>query len=41
MDAVMKSKPPTSKGTYLKSVAVSSTQGIGVRLDLGQFTGAA
>jgi large subunit ribosomal protein L1 len=41
MDAVMKSKPPTSKGTYLKSVAISSTQGIGVRLELGQFTGAA
>jgi len=40
MEAVMKSKPPTSKGTYLKSVAISSTQGIGVRLELGQFTGA-
>jgi large subunit ribosomal protein L1 len=37
MDAVMKSKPPTSKGQYLKSVAVSSTQGIGVRLDSNQF----
>lgn len=37
MDAVIKSKPPTSKGTYLKSVAISSTQGIGVRLDLAQF----
>jgi large subunit ribosomal protein L1 len=41
MEAVMKSKPPTSKGTYLKSVAISSTQGIGVRLELGQFSGAA
>jgi large subunit ribosomal protein L1 len=41
MDAVMKSKPPTSKGTYLKSVALSSTQGIGVHLELAQFTGAA
>ena len=38
MEAIMKSKPPTSKGQYLKSVAVSSTQGIGVRLELGQFT---
>ncbi len=37
MDAVVKAKPPTSKGQYLKSVAVSSTQGIGVRLDLAQF----
>jgi len=37
MDAVVKAKPPTSKGQYLKSIAVSSTQGIGVRLDLAQF----
>lgn len=37
MDAVMKSKPPTSKGQYLKSVTVSSTQGIGVHLDSNQF----
>jgi large subunit ribosomal protein L1 len=40
MEAVMKSKPPTSKGTYLKGVAVSSTQGIGIRLDTAQFTAA-
>jgi large subunit ribosomal protein L1 len=37
MDSVLKAKPPTAKGTYLKGVAVSSTQGIGVRLELGQF----
>jgi large subunit ribosomal protein L1 len=38
MEAVVRAKPPTSKGTYLKSVSVSSTQGIGVRLDAAQFT---
>lgn len=37
MEAVVKAKPPTSKGQYLKSVAISSTQGIGVKLDLAQF----
>ena len=39
MDAVVRSKPPTSKGTYLKSVAISSTQGIGVKIDPAQFAG--
>ena len=37
MDAVVKAKPPTAKGTYLKSVAVSSTQGVGAKLDPSQF----
>jgi large subunit ribosomal protein L1 len=37
MEAVVKAKPPTAKGTYLKGVAVSSTQGIGVKLDPAQF----
>ncbi len=37
MDAVVKAKPPTAKGTYLKSVAVSSTQGVGAKLDVNQF----
>lgn len=40
MEAVLKAKPPTAKGTFLKSVAVSSTQGVGVRLDVGQFAAA-
>ena len=38
MEAIVKAKPPTSKGTYMKSVAVSSTQGIGVKLETAQFT---
>jgi large subunit ribosomal protein L1 len=38
MEAVVKAKPPTSKGMYMKSVAVSSTQGVGVKLETTQFT---
>lgn len=33
MDAVEKSKPSTAKGTYIKSVSVTSTMGPGVRLN--------
>ena len=33
IDALNKSKPATSKGVYLKKVAVSSTMGLGVRVD--------
>jgi large subunit ribosomal protein L1 len=40
MEAVVKAKPPTAKGTYVKSVAVSSTQGIGVKLEPAQFAAA-
>ena len=40
MDAVVKAKPPTAKGTFIKSVAVSSTQGVGVKLEPGQFAAA-
>lgn len=40
MESVVKAKPPTAKGTYLKSVAISSTQGVGARLDVGQFLAA-
>jgi large subunit ribosomal protein L1 len=37
METVVKAKPPTAKGTYLKSVSVSSTQGVGAKLDVNQF----
>ena len=40
MDVVVKAKPPTAKGTYLKSVAVSSTQGVGAKLEPSQFVAA-
>jgi large subunit ribosomal protein L1 len=33
MDTVVRSKPSTSKGTYIRSVTVSSTMGPGVRID--------
>ena len=33
IDALNKAKPATSKGVYLRKVAVSSTMGIGVRVD--------
>src|SRR6201998_2612981 len=33
MDALTKAKPAASKGIYLRKVAVSSTMGVGVRVD--------
>ncbi len=33
IDALQKSKPATSKGVYLRKIAVSSTMGVGVRVD--------
>ena len=35
LDAVVKVKPAAAKGQYLKKVAVSSTMGPGVRVDVG------
>jgi len=34
VDALVKAKPSTSKGLYLRKAAVSSTMGVGVRVDL-------
>ena len=34
IEALNKSKPASSKGVYLRKVAVSSTMGLGVRVDL-------
>ena len=34
MEAVLRAKPSAAKGTYVRSVTVSSTMGPGVRLDL-------
>ncbi|RLB56785.1 MAG: 50S ribosomal protein L1, partial [Deltaproteobacteria bacterium] len=35
---LMRQKPATAKGTYLRSVTLSSTMGPGVRIDLSQFS---
>jgi large subunit ribosomal protein L1 len=34
VDALNKAKPASSKGVYLKKIAVSSTMGVGVRVDI-------
>jgi len=39
LDAVNKSRPSGIKGVYLKKVSVSSTMGIGVRVDQGNVQG--
>jgi len=33
MDAIMRAKPSSAKGQYLKSVAISSTMTPGIKLD--------
>jgi large subunit ribosomal protein L1 len=33
VDAVVKSKPPGSKGNYVQKISLSSTQGVGVKVD--------
>jgi large subunit ribosomal protein L1 len=38
MDALTKAKPASSKGVYLRKVAVSSTMGVGVRVDTTSIT---
>jgi len=32
-EAIMKAKPSAAKGTYIRSIALSSTMGVGVRLN--------
>ena len=36
LDAIVKAKPTGAKGTYLKKIAVSSTMGPGVKIDLAE-----
>src|SRR5574337_1411960 len=39
VDALTKAKPASSKGVYLRKVAVSSTMGVGVRVDTQTLAG--
>ncbi len=41
MDSLMKAKPSTSKGTYIKSVTLSTTMGPAVKIDPSIFMAAA
>ncbi len=40
-DTIMRLKPSTAKGTYVKSVALSSTMGPGIKIDPAEFKTAA
>ncbi len=37
IDVIQKAKPATSKGTYIKAVSLSSTQGVGLKIDLADL----
>ena len=39
LDAILKAKPSGIKGTYLKRLAISSTMGPGVRVDVSSLSG--
>jgi large subunit ribosomal protein L1 len=39
--AINKAKPASTKGIYLKKVSVSSTMGVGIRIEQGAFAGGA
>jgi large subunit ribosomal protein L1 len=37
LKSVIKAKPPTSKGKYIKKVALSSTMGPGLKIDISNL----
>ena len=41
MDAIIKAKPVAAKGTYVRSVVVSTTMGPGVKMNAAKFVGGA
>jgi large subunit ribosomal protein L1 len=40
VDAVVRAKPPGAKGNYLNKISLSSTQGVGVKVDAASVSGA-
>lgn len=38
IDSIVRTKPPTSKGKYLKKLSISSTMGPGIAIDIGKLT---
>ena len=38
MDAIVRAKPTAAKGQYIRSIAVASTMGPGIKLDIAQAT---
>jgi large subunit ribosomal protein L1 len=41
VDAVLKAKPSGAKGNYLNKISLSSSQGVGVKIDAATVAGAA
>jgi large subunit ribosomal protein L1 len=39
LDVIIRAKPPTSKGVYLRSIALSTTMGPGIKIDPSQIRG--
>ena len=37
MDAIIKAKPASAKGTYLKSVAIATTMGPGIKVSTAKY----
>jgi large subunit ribosomal protein L1 len=33
LEVILRAKPPTSKGVYLRSIALSTTMGPGIKID--------
>lgn len=40
LEVILRAKPPTSKGVYLRSIALSTTMGPGIKIDPGLIRGA-
>jgi large subunit ribosomal protein L1 len=38
LDTLVKLKPATAKGTYMKSITISTTHGPGIKIDPTPFT---